>query len=299
MNMLKAEWVAIVLLLGLLAACTEPSSESDQVLSTGDRPNLTSAATVTVVAVGDIAGCPEVYQDERTAALVAGIPGTILTLGDHAYENGSVEDFRCYDASWGRFKSRTRPAIGNHEYNTPNAAGYFGYFGSRAGPAGRGYYSFNLGNWHIVSLSSERDFAAQANWLKADLAANPRKCTLAFWHKPLFTSGKHPPEPAMRPLFKVLYNARADLVLTGHQHNYERFGPQDYNGVANQSRGIVHFVSGGGGAPLHYFLVTQPNSLKRIKALGVLKLELGPDRYTHTFITLDGTKRDVGTRLCH
>jgi hypothetical protein len=311
MNFKKPYSVAgAVFVLGLFAACqdqsTQPSTVPDNVpeaaaiADSADPAALASAATATVVAAGDIAGCSSSYRDDATAKLVAGISGTVLTLGDNAYPDGSTVNFRCYDASWGRFKSRTRPSPGNHEYHQSGAKPYYSYFGSRAGPSGRGYYSFNLGSWHVVSLNSEKLSSAQERWLKADLAANRTKCTLAFWHKPLFTSGPHAPATNMRPLFKILYDAGADVVLSGHNHNYERFAPQTPDGKADAAKGITQFVAGtGGSGTLYSFTSVKPNSKYRYKGYGVLKLQLNAAGYSYGFVPLSGSTRDSGSGSCH
>ena len=258
---------------------------------------------VTLVGAGDIAGCAPEFQDEATAALIARIPGTVFTAGDNAYPDGTTADFACYDASWGAFKSRTRPAPGNHDYETPGAAPYFAYFDSLAGPPGKGYYSYDLGAWHIVSLNSEGDIPAQAAWLERDLAAHPARCTLAYWHKALFTSGStHAPYDAMRPLYRVLYQAGADVILSGHNHQYERFAPQDPAGAADAARGLRYFVVGTGGAPNFYgFGPPRPNSEVRYTGgHGVLKLTLHADRYEWEFVSVAGkTFGDRGTQACH
>jgi hypothetical protein len=249
-----------------------------------------SAGGVVLVGAGDIAGCASAYDDEATAALVARIRGAVFTLGDNAYPNGRTQDYSCYGASWGAFKDRTYPSPGNHDYRTADGAPYFAYFGDRAGPPGRGWYSYDLGGWHIVSLNSERDLDAQAVWLAADLAAHPARCTLAYWHRPLFTSGRrHPPYAPMRPIFQVLYEAGADLVLSGHNHQYERFAPQDPNGRADSARGIREFVVGTGGDALYTFRAPAPNSEVRYNGgHGVLKLTLYPDRYAFQFVSVAG-----------
>jgi len=302
---------AATMLLGLLAACNDQSTEPERAATDVPQPTTvvepsneadmaTAAATATVIAAGDIAGCSSSYRDEATARLVAGISGTVLTLGDNAYPDGSTANYRCYDASWGKFKSRTRPSPGNHEYHISGARPYFAYFGSLAGPSGRGYYSFNLGSWHIVSLNSERLSSAQESWLKSDLAANRNRCTLAYWHKPLFTSGPHAPATQMRPLFRILYNAGADVVLSGHNHQYERFAPQTPDGRADASRGIVEFVAGtGGSGTLYAFLSTKPNSRFRYKGYGVLKLQLNATGYSYSFVPLSGSNKDSGGGTCH
>lgn len=194
-----------------------------------------SRGTAVLIAVGDIADCGT-RADEATALLVRDMAGTIATLGDHVYDNGSKQEFAdCYHPTWGRVKARTRPAPGNHDYGTRGGQGYFGYFGGAAGDRGRGYYSYGLGGWHIVVLNSNctevrgcgRD-SPQGRWLRKDLAAHPTTCTLAYWHHPLFSSGtEHGGDDAMKPAWEALYDAGVDVVLSGHEHNYERFAPQD------------------------------------------------------------------------
>jgi hypothetical protein len=280
----------------VLGACeerpTEPAAQPAEALST--------TVTGALIGAGDIAGCRTDYQDEATAKIISAIPGTVFTVGDNAYPDGTTSDFSCYNTSWGAFKSRTRPAPGNHEYNSSStAAPYFNYFGSRAGPAGRGWYSYDVGGWHIVSLNSERNLSTQASWLKSDLAAHPAKCTLAYWHKPLFTSGSiHSPNTSMRPIFTVLYNAGAEIVLGGHNHNYERFAPQDPYGKAT-SNGIRQFVVGTGGAELYGFGSAKPNSQVRHQGYGVLKLTLYSDHYAYKFISVGSSWTDSGTGTCH
>ncbi|HEV7365943.1 MAG TPA: PKD domain-containing protein [Gemmatimonadales bacterium] len=257
-----------------------------------------------LIGAGDIADCSSGPQ--TTAAIVAQYPtAAVFTLGDNAYENGSPANYsQCYDPTWGKFKDRTRPAPGNHDYNTSGAAGYFGYFGASAGPAGRGYYSYDLGSWHIISLDSEIDATAtgaQAAWLKQDLADHPAACTLAYWHKPLFTSGvNHGPELAMRPLFTILYDAGVEVVLSGHNHQYERFAPQSPDGTQDDSSGIREFVAGTGGAGLYAFTTPQPNSEVRYQGYGVLKLTLGATNYAWEFVPVSGSSfTDSGTGACH
>jgi len=296
------------IVLGLLAGCNDQSTtappatdapEPGVVSQPSTAPDLATATTATVIAAGDIAGCYSNYRDEATAKLVSGISGTVLTLGDNAYPDGSTANFRCYDASWGQFKSRTRPSPGNHEYHQSGAGPYYSYFGSRAGPSGKGYYSFNLGSWHIISLNSERLTSSQESWLKSDLAANRTKCTLAYWHKPLFTSGQHSPSTEMRPLFKILYDAGAEIVLSGHNHSYERFAPQTPGGTASSTKGVVQFVVGTGGATITDFRSTKPNSKARYKGHGALRLRLSSTGYSYSFIALSGSSKDSGSGTCH
>jgi calcineurin-like phosphoesterase family protein len=259
-----------------------------------------------LIGAGDIAGCNSTYRDEATAALIAKYPtATVYTVGDNVYPDGASTDYRdCYTPSWGKFKDRTRPAPGNHEYHISGAAAYFDYFGTNAGPAGRGYYSYDLGAWHIVSLNSEIDVSAigtQATWLKQDLASRPTKCTLAYWHKPVFTSSSmHAGATSMGPLFTILYDAGAEIVLSGHDHQYERFAPQRVDGTSDAARGIREFVAGSGGAGLYDFGTARPNSQARYKGFGVLKLTLKASSYDWEFVPIDGTSfTDAGSGECH
>jgi hypothetical protein len=300
----------------MVAACNEQStspgtatadpSEPRQA-APGGEPDIgidaaTTGSTATLVAAGDIASCSTTDGDAATARLVNAIPGTAATLGDNAYPDGTASNYRCYNATWGQFKSRTRPVPGNHEYHTSGAWPYFSYFGSRAGPAGRGWYSYNLGAWHIVALNSEKSLSEQATWLRADLAAHRTKCTLAYWHRPLYTSGSaHGPYTPMRPIFRILYDAGAEIVLGGHNHEYERFAPQNADGRADGARGVRQFVVGTGGAGLYGFGSAKPNSQKRYSGgYGVLKLTLSAGGYAWRFISVAGKSfTDSGTGACH
>ena len=265
---------------------------------------VVGGAGFVLMGAGDIADCSS--GSGATAAIIAQYPtAAVFTLGDNAYENGSPSNYsQCYDPTWGKFKDRTHPAPGNHDYNTSGAAGYFGYFGANAGPAGRGYYSYDLGSWHIISLDSEIGVdaaSAQATWLQQDLADHPAACTLAYWHKPLFTSGaNHAPEITMRPLFTILYDAGADVVLSGHNHQYERFALQRPDGTLDDSRGIREFVAGTGGGGLYSFATPQPNSEVRYQGYGVLKLTLGATNYAWEFVPVAGSSfTDSGAGDCH
>lgn len=261
-------------------------------------PSTTAAAGVVLVGAGDIATCGE--DDLATAALLDSIAGTVFTTGDNAYRDGTAAQFRdCYGPGWGRHRGRTRPSPGNHDYHVTDAAGYFGYFGSRAGPAGRGYYAYDRGAWRVYSLNSEVLSAAQLAWLKADLAAHPSRCSLAYWHHPRFSSGRHGNRPEIGSLWRPLYLAGVELVVNGHDHDYERFAPQRPSGLRTW-KGIRQFVVGTGGAGLRDFESVQPNSLARqASAHGVLKLVLRDGSYSWRFVSVDGTYTDSGSARCH
>jgi len=276
--------------------------------------NLVAAAPVTVAApqpapvvlvgAGDIASCTN-PNDSATAKIVDGIPGTVFVAGDNAYPNGSASDYaNCYAPTWGRFKSRTRPAPGNHEYNTTGAAGYFGYFGSAAGDPAKGYYSYDLGAWHIVVINSvigRGVGSPQEQWLRTDLAANQTKCTLAYWHYPRFSSGSsHGSDASMQPIWQALYDFGAEVVISGHEHNYERFAPQGPAGQLDMAGGIREFVVGTGGAGNYMFGTARPNSEIRYNATaGVIKLTLYGDHYDWQYIPTSGSFTDTGTSSCH
>ena len=259
---------------------------------------------VVLVGAGDIADCSSTSA-EATARLLDEIPGTVFTLGDNAYPNGSPSDYHnCYDPAWGRHKWRTHPTPGNHDYNTTNAAGYFEYFGSAAGDPTRGYYSYDLGAWHVVVLNSYLPTAAgsaQERWLRADLWHHPAACTLAMWHRPRFSSGTtHGNQAVTNPLFQALYDADADVVLSGHEHNYERFAPQNPGGGADPGRGIRQFVVGTGGAGSYKFGSATANSEVRSRVRGVLKLTLSAMSYRWEFVAIAGSGfTDAGYGTCH
>jgi hypothetical protein len=264
-----------------------------------------AAAYPVLVGAGDIATCG-LAGDSRTARLLDGIAGRVFSAGDAAYPSGSRAQFRdCYGPTWGRWRLRTSPVPGNHEYRTTGAAGYFGYFGARAGERGRGWYAYNLGTWRIYSLNANCSQvgcgpgSAQVRWLEADLAAHPRACVAAVWHQPLFSSGQHGGTAAVRTLWQVLDAAGADIVLNGHDHDYERFAPQDADGRPDPD-GMVEFVVGTGGAGLRPFATIAANSVVRDhSAHGVLKLTLGPGGYDFAFVPVPGSSfRDTGSRAC-
>jgi hypothetical protein len=266
------------------------------------RIALAQSSDPVFVGAGDIANCSRT-QDEETAKLLDNISGTVFTLGDNVYPDGTAAQFTdCYDPTWGRHKSRTHPIPGNHDYNTSGASGYFGYFGSAAGDPSKGYYSFNLGAWHIIALNSEiaqGAGSAQEQWLRADLAANSSVCTLAYWHKPRFSSGQHGNNSASQALWQALYDYKADVILNGHDHTYERFAPQNPSAQAD-SNGIREFVVGTGGAGLYPFPTIQPNSqVRNNTTYGVLKLTLHATSYDWQFIPIAGqTFTDSGTGNC-
>jgi hypothetical protein len=262
--------------------------------------------TEMLVGAGDIASCSS-SGDEATATLLDNLAGSVFTAGDNAYPDGTSSEYaNCYDPTWGRHKARTRPSPGNHEYHTSGAAGYFDYFGSSAGSRGQGYYSYDLGEWHIIALNSNISMSAgsaQEQWLRADLEANTKGCTIAYWHHPRFSSGTvHGSLSATQPLWEALYDFDAEIVISGHEHNYERFKPQTPSGGLDEVNGIREFVVGTGGVS-HYNDegTALPNSeVFNGTTWGVLQLTLGPGTYTWEFVPVAGqTFTDAGSGTCH
>jgi uncharacterized protein YjiK len=264
------------------------------------------ASSMVLVGAGNISGCTY-DEDEATATLLDAIPGIVFTLGDNAYEDGTAEEYaNCYDPTWGRHKARTRPAAGNHDWDSTGAPGYFDYFGVAAGERDKGYYSYDIGAWHFIVLNSNcsdvggcKTSSPQGQWLQADLAANQSVCTLAMDHAPRFSSGDLGNQVALQDFWEILYAAGADIVLSGHDHHYERFAPQDPNGIADPN-GIRQFVVGTGGRGLTVLNATQPNSeVRNNETHGVLKLNLHPTGYDWAFVPIAGkTFTDSGSASC-
>jgi len=245
-----------------------------------------------------------------TARVIGSLdPDIVAPLGDIQYDSGSVREWRTgpFAPTWGRFKSRMRPAIGNHEYATGSSAGYFGFFGSIAGKRGNYWYSYDLGSWHVVVLNANctivgcRAGSPQERWLRADLARHRTDCTLAYWHQPRFSSGLHGSDAKLAPLWLTLQRAGADVVLSGHDHSYERFGPQTSTGRASARGGIVQFVVGTGGRNNYPIIRKRPNSrVRRSFVFGVLELTLGEGNYAWRFVPVAGmTFTDRGSARCH
>jgi 3',5'-cyclic AMP phosphodiesterase CpdA len=295
-------------MLALLPLLLSPTLRADHDFTYLSAMRVRSAGTDPIlVGAGDIVTCGG--RGEATAKLLDKIPGTVFTLGDNVYPDGTTAQFRdCYARSWGRHTARTRPAAGNHDYHTAGAAGYFTYFGAAAGDPRKGYYSYALGAWHIVVLNSNcaavggcAAGSPQVKWLQADLAAHPARCTLAMAHHPRFSSGNHGSIKGMHDLWQTLYDAGVDVFLAGHDHSYERFAPQDPQGRADAKRGIREFVVGTGGRGLDTGTTRAANSqVFDAKTHGVLKLTLHPTSYEWQFVPVAGqTFTDAGSGACH
>ncbi|OGU02006.1 MAG: hypothetical protein A2W29_12565 [Gemmatimonadetes bacterium RBG_16_66_8] len=294
----------IVLAIPVLAICACKAEDRRAAVARDTVTIALSQDTVVLVGAGDIGDCKS-EGDEQTALLLDSISGTVFTAGDNVYRSGADSEFaRCYAPSWGRHKARTRPAPGNHDFRTADAGPYYSYFGVQAGDSGLGYYSYDLGAWHIVSLNSNIAMKAgspQERWLRADLAATRARCVLAYWHHPRFSSGtKHGNSAKTAPLWQALYDHGADVVLAGHEHNYERFAPQTAAGAADPERGIREFVVGTGGVDHYPFGPPIANSeVRNGDTWGVLKLTLEPGAYRWQFIPVAGkTFSDSGSARC-
>lgn len=284
-----------VLLLGLLAAC------SDGGVGIVTPPPPPTGGGAVLVGAGDIGVCGS-PGPEATARLLDAIDGVVFTAGDNAYYSGSARDFtECYNPTWGRHRERTKPTAGNHDYETPGASGFFDYFEEQLGPRNPGYYVYRVGSWRVIGLNSEiavGTSSPQYQWLKGELSHNV-PCTLAIWHRPLFTSGPNRDNPDMADIFRLLYDANAEVVINGHDHLYERFGPQDANGRADAARGIRQFIVGTGGVPLYDAGPRRANSEVLLKTWGVLKLTLNDGGYSWDFIPVGSGSHDVGSGVCH
>ena len=270
---------------------------------------LPSGADPVLVGAGDIVSC-DGTDDKATAALVERTPGIVFTLGDNTYDEGTSAQFQdCYGPSWGRFLDRTRFAVaGNHDYLTDHGAPFKAYFGSAAVRDGVTWFSEDVGTWHVIVLDANcaeltggcGPDSPEVQWLRADLAASTARCTVALWHQPRFSSGLHGNDPVVGPFWDALYAAGADLVLNGHDHDYERFAPQSPSGAADPSRGITEMVVGTGGAPLRAFGPEIANDVVRSSfAHGVVALTLHPSGWSFQFVSTDGSFSDQGRGTCH
>lgn len=273
-----------------------------------------------VVAVGDIScnnliSSETACQQEATVRLAEKInPEFVLVLGDLQYDVATLDNFNnFYDKSWGKFKSKTKPAVGNHEYAQINAKGYYDYFNGvdqytgSAGDRDKGYYSYQKNDWKFYVLNSNCGEAGgcgvespQGKWLEQELTNNKSKCQIAYFHHPLFSSGLHGPVEMVKPLWQTLYKYNTDLILNGHDHLYERFSPQDPEGNIDNEKGIREFVVGTGGRNLYQVVDAMPNSeIKIANKFGVLQLDLKENEYNWQFISIDNQILDQGSAFCH
>ena len=298
----RLRWVAALALIAATGCGGSPPPSNSSPSPPPPPPPPPAQLTGVLVGAGDIAMCGAPGAEE-TARLLDASEGTVFTAGDNAYFQGTAAQYaQCYEPTWGRHRDRTRPTPGNHEYETAGASAYFSYFGQNAGPGGLGYYSFEVGNWHVVSLNSNvlaSDGSPQMQWLRQDLASTRARCVAAIWHHPLFSSGQNGGVPFMRDVWRTLRELGADVVIQGHDHIYERFARQDENGRATPD-GLRGFVVGTGGAELTNMGRLSANSEARMtKVFGVLKLTLRSDSYSWQFISAPpSTYTDIGSDSC-
>jgi hypothetical protein len=296
-----------LLLVSLLLLAVVPAS---RVSAVGD-PTIAAAGDIacdpTDAAFNGGAGTRRCHM-LATSQLIGslGVDG-VLPLGDTQYDDGQTSDFHLsYDPTWGRFLTVSHPVVGNHEYSDPQAAGYFAYFGPAAGAKGQGYYSFDVGSWHLIALNANCGKvggcgagSAQEKWLRSDLAAHPTACTLAYWHQPRFSSARQGGSPATAAFWQDLYTAGAELVLNGHHHHYERFAAMNPSGGSDAAHGIREFIVGTGGESLVGFGTILPTSEARAVSYGVLALTLHPSSYDWRFVAETGATLDAGSGTCH
>jgi hypothetical protein len=314
LSVLIFAWTAVACSIGPESRVTAADPRRAANPHSKDRNQREAAKPFVFVGAGDIAACSVLAGAEATAKLIEGIPGTVFAAGDLAYERGTAAEFRdCYGTTWGRFKDRTKPTPGNHEYNSGAGAAYFAYWGTQAGTPGKSYYSFDLGNWHVIALNTNclapgvggcGIASPQEKWLKQDLAEHANSCIVAFGHHALYSSGvfrSHSVHPELRDMWRDLYRAHADLMLAGHEHSYERFAPQDPDGKVDGKNGIRQIVAGTGGRSHDPLGTALPNSeVRNFDTFGVLKLTLWPDRYQWEFIPVNADGfRDSGEGSCH
>jgi hypothetical protein len=296
--------VGLVVLATIVSRCggSSPASPSPTP-AVPDVGTGTPQPPATLVGAGDIGQCGAAAV-EATAKLVDSVAGIVFTTGDNAYPNGSAANFRdCYEPHWGRHRTRTRPTPGNHEYDSAGAAPYFSYFEDNAGPFGLGYYAYTAGAWRIVALNSEIAVGAgsmQLQWLQSELGVSRNRCTMVYWHKPLFSSGPNGPNRDMREIWRILYESNVDLVINGHDHLYERFAPQDPDGRPDAARGIRQITVGTGGGALYMPVTSAANQEAMGIAHGVLRLTLNDSGYQWQFMPVPGASfSDAGIGQCH
>lgn len=310
--MRRAVLLALMLVAGACSGSDDPAPAPAGTTPTTVRPSTTTSTTLpvaTILAAGDIASCNS-GGDEATANLLDARPhALVVTLGDNVTDTGTAAEFaNCYDPTWGRHKGRTRPALGEREYGVFRAGGYYGAFGSAAGDPPLGWYSYDLGTWHIIVMNSNCEVVgcatggSQEVWLRQDMGANPRACTLAVMHHPRWTSGTtHGPTPAVAPLYQALHDAGVDVLLSAHERNYERFPPLDPAGNFDPARGVRQFVAGTGGRSHHPLGPPLNGSQARNdNTFGLLVMTLRPTGYDWQFVPEAGkTFTDAGSGTCH
>src|SRR5947207_6972570 len=305
----RVAYAARALALLLLTTCSDNAGPTFTSSPAAPRPplaaDITSGSPALLIGAGDIARCDRT-NDEATGLLLDSYPGaTVFTAGDNTNGNATLTNFNtCYGPSWGRNKARTRPAVGNNDYKTANAAGFNQYFGAAGGDVGKYYYSYDLGAWHVMVLNDQIAMTVgspQELWLRAELAANTKKCTVAVWDHPRFTSTGTNNLASVKPLWDALYASNADVVVNGHPFVYERFAPQSPTAVADSVGGIREFIVGTGGVNLQNPGGARPNSqIRQGTTYGILKFTLDTASYSWEFVHVTGGAfTDAGSANCH
>ena len=275
-----------------------PINESPQ----STPPPISPSGATWINLVGDTGWCGSPVM-AQLARLMEQLGGDILFAGDLAYDSGTTDEFRrCFDPAFGRFRSRFWAVPGNQDYATPGAAGYFNYFGERAGPTRSGYYALRIAGWQVLMLNSMVPMgrnSPQFNWVQTELDASPPRCTLAVWHHPFDSSGPNGPNPMQRDLWELLYRNSVDVVVSAHDHLYERFTPMNPSQQSDLGRGIRLFISGGGGAPPYQRARHAPRSELMISTHGLLRLKLDNALYEWEFLGANGSVLDRGLNICH
>ena len=293
--------------MGLVAACISCGGTKTPIEpggGGGGGGGITPSGPVDLIGAGDIALCGSPGTIATANQLDLFPMATVFAAGDTVYFHGTPDEYRdCYEPTWGRNKFRTWAVPGNHEYETPGASGFYTYFGSQAGPPGQGYFRRTLGSWTVIGLNSEIDAgpgSPQLGWLRADLQNNPKPCTVAIWHRPLFSSGPNAVNLDARDLWRTLYEFNVDVIINGHDHLYERFAPQNPDGDADSARGIRQFTVGTGGAESYAFNAAKRNSERRVTGFGIVKFTLTDNGYSWEFLPVNPTGNgDSGSGTCH
>ncbi len=320
---MRLRLLAVIVVVPLTAFSCKIPVQITPAAATATAAQVALTGASVMIGVGDIAVCGT-EGDEQTAKLVdsvlkadsvAKVSDEVFTLGDNAYPDGSAANFAlCFAPSWGdsakRILKKIHPTPGNHEHQSVGAAPYYQYFGSKAGSPKKGYYSYDAGAWHVIvvngeiainSTFSDVDRKAQEDWLRSELKGPQKLCSMAYWHQPLFSSGWHGDSPAVRPIWQILQDGGVDLILNGHDHDYERFYPQNAFGIIDSTKGMIEYVVGTGGGDLRGFRNNpSPASAARVQGyFGVLKLTLGKGEFRAAFLDVNGRVWDPSGGKCH
>jgi hypothetical protein len=312
---------AVAVALTAAAFSCKPAVQTTPAPADAPASEVALSGASVMIGVGDIAVCgapgaletSKVVDSVLRADSVAKVEDQVFTLGDNAYPSGSAANYAlCFQTTWGdttrRIMKKIHPVVGNHEHQSVGAAPYYQYFGARAGSPKKGYYSYDVGEWHVIVLNSEiavnpaftpAERTAQEDWLRNEVKTT-KLCSMAMWHNPRFSSGWHGSDPALEAFWRILSDGGVDLILTGHDHDYERFRPMGAMGALDTVKGMTEYVVGTGGGDLRGFMAPAPNSASRIEGhFGVLKLTLGKEEWASVFIETNGRIWDPSRGKCH